>query len=72
MALSDISKQSADTVQSTDPVPTGFAGYKPTISSSSCLKLSLALPGDRRLGLILGDNCFSKSIFKRGLVFTFF
>lgn len=26
----------------------------------------------RGLGVILGDSCFSKSIFKEGLVFTFF
>lgn len=72
MASCDTSKQILLAVQAPSLLAL-LDVYHCTISSSSGLKLPLALPEDTRgLGVILGDSCFSKSIFKEGLVFTFF
>lgn len=73
MASCGTSKQSADAVDSANPSLLALLDvYQCTISSSSCLKSPWLCQRTRGLGVILGDSCFSKSIFKEGLVFTFF
>lgn len=74
MASRDTSKQSADTVHRANPPPCWLCilihiQQSATILVRSCHWLCQRTRG---LGVILGDSCFSKSIFKEGLVFTFF